>query len=82
MKIAIFFGGSGYIGKNIIFKFLELKIFDKIIIGDIKPSDIKNENVEYFNIDVRKKILLEVGNIDQDNSWIFNLAAIHREPGH
>ena len=37
----------------------------------------------FKTIDVRKPIEIEdLGNIDKESSWIFNLAAIHREPGH
>lgn len=87
MKTAIIFGGSGYIGNNLLFFFLNQKSFDKYFICDIKPladfeTQIKEGIVVYKNIDVRKDIDLPMKDIDINNSWIFNFAAIHREPGH
>ena len=82
-KICIIFGGMGYIGQNLCKKFLEEKIFDKIFVIDLKvENEKKNEAINYFESDVRSEINLEVGEIDIDSSWVFNLAAIHREPGH
>lgn len=86
-KIAIVFGGSGYIGSNLLAKLLEEQKFDKIYICDIKPligfdAHTKEGTVEFHKVDVRKTIDIEVGNIDTKNSWIYNFAAIHREPGH
>ncbi|EDM26052.1 putative UDP-galactose 4-epimerase [Lentisphaera araneosa HTCC2155] len=84
IKICIIFGGAGYIGTNLTKHFQDLKLFDKIIIADIKKSDIYDpSNNEFFECDVRKAIHYEFKDeIDFANSWIVNLAAIHREPGH
>ncbi len=86
MKLAIIFGGSGYIGTNLIEVLIRNTIFDKILVCDIKQLDSVSlnlaENVEFKLIDVRYPIILEIGEIDKENSWIFNFAAIHREPGH
>ena len=87
MKIALIFGGSGYIGTKLLEFFLEQTSFDKYFICDIKPlvgfePKIKEGIVVYNNIDVRKDIDLTIQEIDINNSWIFNFAAIHREPGH
>lgn len=86
-KIAIIFGGSGYIGSNLLSKFLEGQMFDKIYICDIKPligsEEAINKRVVHFTeLDVRRPITLVLEDIDKANSWIFNFAAIHREPGH
>jgi len=87
-RIAFIFGGSGYIGYFLVQKFVQEKVFDKIFIYDIKEPNIlfephNDEIVSYIEGDVRKKILLEeIDLIDNKNSWIFNLAAVHREPGH
>lgn len=83
MNKAIIFGGAGYIGTHLAIYLLEHKRFDKIIIADIEP--IKNEllksseNVEYYFCDVRDEIPTKIGT---EVDWIFNFAAIHREPGH
>ena len=82
-KICIIFGGMGYIGQNLCKKFLYEKTFDKIFVIDLKvKNEEKNDAINYFESDVRREINLEVGEIDLDLSWVFNLAAIHREPGH
>lgn len=85
--IAIIFGGSGYIGTNLLTRLLEEQKFDKIYIYDIKPligfdDYIKKGKVEFHTIDVRQSINLEIENVDIEKSWIFNFAAVHREPGH
>jgi len=83
-KIAIIFGGSGYIGSNMVSFFLENNVFSKYIICDIKEIQgfEKQSNVSYEKIDVRQPINLELGDFDKSNSWVFNFAAVHREPGH
>ncbi|WP_420603487.1 NAD-dependent epimerase/dehydratase family protein [Flagellimonas sp.] len=81
-QTAIIFGGSGYIGRNMLSVFLKEDRFSKYIVCDIKPlSGFEDENKVHFEkIDVRREIKIES---DHDsNSWIFNFAAIHREPGH
>lgn len=83
MNICVIFGGSGYIGTNLARHFLETKRFDAIYIADIRETNINDHEVQYNKIDVRKAINLNIPNtIDKEGSWIFNLAAIHREPGH
>ena len=87
MKIAILFGGSGYIGTNLLGVFKEKKTFDKYYVFDIKPlkkfeKDISNGTIVFQQLDVRNKIDYEIKDLDTENSWIFNFAAIHREPGH
>lgn len=85
MKAAFLFGGSGYIGYHIIIRFLELNQFDKYIIYDINPPkyfDSLPENISFIHCDVKNPIASFDQKIDFSASWIFNLAAIHREPGH
>lgn len=83
MKKAIIFGGTGYIGTQLAKYFLERKRFDKIILSDIEPLKIQSlnesEKVVYYQCDVRNEIPPQVG---EGVEWIFNLAAVHREPGH
>ena len=83
-KVAIIIGGSGYIGTNLTNRLIEEKIFHKIYIFDIKPicKEINNSSVLYSHIDIRNSIDVKIENIDVDHSWIFNFAAVHREPGH
>jgi len=85
MKTCIIFGGSGYIGSKIVERFLDNKQFDKIIQVDIQKPTITFDNVEFIKADVRESLLklpISRKEISSKNSWIFNLAAIHREPGH
>lgn len=83
-KTAIIFGGAGYIGRNMVSQFLKANIFDQYYICDIRTTDeFKDfDNVNVYNVDVRSQIEIEIGLINTDTSWIFNFAAIHREPGH
>lgn len=81
-KIAIIFGGSGYIGSSLLNSLLTDNIFDRYIIVDLKESLIKSDKVKYIEFDVRKKIDIKLSDVNVDQSWVFNFAAIHREPGH
>lgn len=87
----IIFGGSGFIGTHLI-HFLNgevVKPGDKIYDLDIVmpgeegvvPGVVeKNEGVEYIRLDVREPIHFEF--TPTENDIIFNLAAVHRTPGH
>jgi len=85
MKVAFLFGGSGYIGYYILTRFLEQNKFDRYVIYDINPPkyfDKLPEEVTFVSCDVRNPIPSFEQEINTPASWIFNLAAIHREPGH
>jgi len=86
-KIAIILGGAGYIGTNLLKFLIEKKAFEKYFICDIKPlagfeEEINKGEVEYLRLDVRNNIDVKINDINGTTSWIFNFAAIHREPGH
>lgn len=86
-KTAIIFGGSGYIGTNLLNELLLSNLFQKYVIADIKELQGFDEFinlgiVQYHLVDVRSNIDLNIQDIDKQNSWIFNFAAVHREPGH
>ena len=87
MKTAILVGGSGYIGGFIIRHFLGQQLFDKYIVFDIRPlqgfeSEIEAGKIRFQMADVREPLPVPTEHIDPHQSWILNLAAIHREPGH
>lgn len=83
------FGGSGFIGTHLIHLLKEThpeaNIFDLDIVmpgeeGVVPGIVEKNDGVVYERVDVRKKIEWEVDTTPDD--VVFNLAAVHRTPGH
>ncbi|WP_295084258.1 NAD(P)-dependent oxidoreductase [Ruminococcus sp.] len=87
----IIFGGSGFIGTHLIHLLNKEcvkpgdKIYDLDIVmpgeeGVVPGVVEKNEGVEYIRLDVRKSINFEFSHTPDD--IIFNLAAVHRTPGH
>lgn len=87
----IIFGGSGFIGTHLIHMLKNEcmndgdKIYDLDIVmpgeeGVVPGIVEKIAGVEYIRLDVRKPIELQFTPTDQD--IIFNLAAVHRTPGH
>lgn len=81
MSIALIFGGTGYIGSNLA-ESLVADPSNRVILADIKPpSGELPPGVSYVQCDVRKPIDASLF-AGQQIEWIFNFAAIHREPGH
>lgn len=87
----IIFGGSGFIGTHLIHLLnVEVvkpgdKIYDLDIVmpgeeGVVPGIVEKNEGVEYIRLDVRNPIEFDFEPTKDD--IIFNLAAVHRTPGH
>lgn len=86
----ILFGGSGFIGTHLIHLLNKIKkdddkiyCLDLVIPGEegVVPGIVeKNENVIYIRSDVRQKIDFDF--IPTKDDIIFNLAAVHRTPGH
>lgn len=84
---AIIFGGSGYIGRNLLSELVCNNLFQKIYVFDIQPlagfeNEIGEGKVVYVEGDVRELIEFDFDSPNLEKSWIFNFAAIHREPGH
>lgn len=87
MKVAILFGGSGYIAGFLLKKLIELDKFEKYFVFDILElkgfnKELKEGTIVFEKCDVRDSIKSLNIKLDQEFSWIFNFAAIHREPGH
>lgn len=79
MACYLIFGGAGYIGTKVAEHFLN-KGFT-VYIADIRVSSLKDhQNVVASIIDVRNPISSSF--VKHPIDWIFNFAAIHREPGH
>ena len=87
----IIFGGSGFVGTHLIHLLREevvtpddrIYCLDIVMPGEegVVPGVVeKNEGVDYIRTDVRKPIELDFVPTEQD--VIFNLAAVHRTPGH
>lgn len=81
MRSCVIFGGAGYIGTHLARHFLRFGRFDRVHIADIQPTSLVNlPAITYSETDVRQPIPV---NFPMNRpEWIFNLAAIHREPGH
>ena len=91
-------GGSGYVGYRWALRLAEKKIFDRIVLADMRPPtqgrdaalrrpDIAAQcpyqlpdKTEFVQCDVRKPLAQQLPSLHPD--WIFNFAAVHREPGH
>jgi nucleoside-diphosphate-sugar epimerase len=74
-------GGSGYIGSRWAQRLARSRRFDRIVAADLQPlPGALPAGVEFANCDVRKPWSAQLPEIRPD--WIFNFAAVHREPGH
>ena len=87
----IIFGGSGFIGTHLIHLLKNEcvkpgdRVYDLDIVmpgeeGVVPGIVEKNDGVEYIRLDVRKPIEFDFTPTADD--VIFNLAAVHRTPGH
>ena len=77
---AIIFGGTGYIGAQLAWHLRKLG-WDEVLLADIRPIRwAVPAGVDACVCDVRRSIVEQIGLHSVD--WIFNLAAVHREPGH
>ncbi|MEL7245066.1 MAG: NAD(P)-dependent oxidoreductase [Cyanobacteria bacterium J06573_2] len=86
-KVAVLFGGAGYIGSNLLIELFKQRLFEHYYICDIRRQRSKHafydsDKVDFLRIDVRNDIEFQLDNTDLEKSWIFNFAAVHREPGH
>ena len=81
VRQCVIFGGAGYIGTHLAKRFLETGRFDRVHLADIRPSPLEGQpGVSYSRTDVRLEIPRDL--VRYKPEWIFNLAAVHREPGH
>ena len=80
-RVFVIFGGAGYIGSHLARYALEKGMADEVVIADIKESDLPADpRIKRHIVDVRKPIPADL--VSGSPQWIFNLAAVHREPGH
>ena len=78
-KRALVFGGSGFIGSNLITALIG-RGYEEVISADIVKPLSPILGARYLDCDVRKTITLDLGGTPVDE--VYNLAAIHRTPGH
>jgi len=81
MSSCVIFGGSGFVGTHLAEHFIKTGRFDKIHLADIRPSPLAGQpGIIFSNTDIRQPIPTDLCKFKPN--WIFNLAAVHREPGH
>lgn len=73
---AVVFGGAGFIGVHLTRKLVELG-YDVLIADLDRPAMPVGPSVRFASLDVRRPIEL-----DESPTVAFNLAAVHRTPGH
>ena len=81
MATSVIFGGAGFIGTHLARHLLSGQRFSSVHIADLKASPLAGTpGVTVSITDVRDEISRDL--CSPRPEWIFNLAAIHREPGH
>jgi nucleoside-diphosphate-sugar epimerase len=91
MKTVVLFGGTGFIGTHLAQHLLEHNLAETIYLVDLNgardfpysqllQSGLHSGRVFFVAHDVRKPVPLDL--IPDKADVVFNLAAVHREPGH
>lgn len=80
MASCVIFGGAGYIGSHLARFLLATRKFDHVHLADIRQPTTTLAGISSSLTDVRQPIAPTV--TSERPTWIFNLAAVHREPGH
>jgi len=79
MSDCLVLGGTGYIGYNWAKRLVNRRRFNRIILADLRPpAQPLADGCEFVQCDVRQP--LDFGSWKPE--WLFNFAAVHREPGH
>ena len=79
MSACLILGGSGYVGCNWAKRLARGRRFERIVLADVRPpAEALPGNVEFVKCDVRQP--MEFPGLQP--KWLFNFAAVHREPGH
>jgi GlcNAc-P-P-Und epimerase len=91
METVVIFGGTGFIGTHLAQHWLRENLAEKIVLVDLNPprnepytSELQAALIDgravFIEGDVRKPIRYE--QLPEKVDLVFNLAAVHREPGH
>jgi len=79
MSDCLILGGSGYVGYNWAKRLAGRKRFARIVLADLRPPpEPRGGGWEFVKCDIRQP--LQFGDLKPE--WLFNFAAVHREPGH
>ncbi len=79
MSACVIFGGCGYVGFNWAKRLASRKRFERIVLADLRPpSQPLDDGLEFVQRDVRQPWQFD----HLKPEWLFNFAAVHREPGH
>lgn len=79
MNSCLIIGGGGYVGSHWANRLSCTKRFGKIVLADVHPPPGPlPPGCEFIACDVRHPLRFE----GLQPEWIFNFAAVHREPGH
>jgi nucleoside-diphosphate-sugar epimerase len=79
----VIFGGAGYVGSRWASRLAGKSEFQRIVLADVRPPPGPSLGLglfDYIPCDVRQPLAPQLPDIRPD--WMFNFAAVHREPGH
>ena len=74
----VVFGGAGFIGTHLLRR-LRDNTSEALVSADLKPPEVPLGGVRYVDCDVRSPIRITTG---EPVTRVYNLAAVHRTPGH
>src|ERR1700722_1368526 len=78
-KAAIVFGGAGFIGSHLLLQIAASEEYTQLVSADIGVPRFQIEGVEYRQVDVRQPL---PDDLCCGVTEIYNLAAIHTNPGY
>jgi len=89
-KVAVIFGGTGFIGRHFTEYLLKSSLVDKVVAVDFvihsSAQSLQNkygvEHYDFIEFDVRNEIDFDYEFDGYVLELVVNLAAVHREPGH